>query len=105
MIDDHTRTNQELAGIAAPKGMQPPTTPSADQRAKIQQLNAASGQAFDRLYVDLMGVQAHQDTVRLFEQMSRDATDVDIKAFATKTLPALRHHLQMAQQLRTVIAG
>jgi putative membrane protein len=103
MIDDHMRTNQELAGLAAPKGIQPPTAPSAAQRAQLQQLTSADAQSFDRQYVELMGVKAHQDTIDLFQRQARDGADPDLRGFAARTLPALQHHLQMAQQLRGVM--
>jgi putative membrane protein len=52
-----------------------------------------------------MGVTAHEDTVKLFQKASADAKDPEVKAFATKTLPKLQHHLQMAQDLKKAVGG
>ena len=46
-----------------------------------------------------MQVSAHKDAVSLFERYSKDGDNPDLKAFASKTLPALKEHLQMAQNL------
>ena len=46
-----------------------------------------------------MQVSAHKDAVSLFERYSNGGDNADLKAWAGKTLPALRHHLEMAEQL------
>lgn len=101
MIDDHTKTGQELSALASAKGLQVPTEPSMVQKGKMKILEARDGASFDRHYAEAMGVEAHKDTIKLFEKAAKGADDADVKAFATKTLPALQHHLQAAQQLMT----
>lgn len=63
-------------------------------------LSSADGQDFDRRYAESMGVEAHRETIALFEKASKEARDPEVKAFATKTLPNLREHLQMAQSMQ-----
>ncbi len=99
MVDDHGKTGKELASLAASKGVQLPDGPSLMQKAKLKLLEAADGANFDRRYSETMGLAAHRDTIALFQKASTGARDPDIKAFATKTLPALRQHLEMAQKL------
>jgi putative membrane protein len=104
MVDDHTKANQELAALAASKGVDVPKEPSVAQKAKMKALSAADGANFDKRYADSMGVSAHQDTIKLFQKAATGANDPDVKAFATKTLPTLQHHLQMAQDLKSTTA-
>jgi putative membrane protein len=104
MVDDHTKTGQELAALAASKGVEVPKEPSVAQKAKLKMLSAADGANFDKRYADSMGVAAHQDTLKLFQKAAAGATDPDVKAFASKSLPTLQHHLQMAQELKTATA-
>lgn len=99
MVDDHTKTNSELSALAASKGVDVPTEPSLAQKAKLKLLSARDGDGFDRHYAESMGVEAHEDTIKLFKKASAEATDQEVKAFALKTLPALEHHLQMAKAL------
>jgi putative membrane protein len=101
MVDTHTKANEELTSLAASKGVEVPNEPSLMQRAKMRLLSAADGESFDRRYADSMGVNAHQDTVELFEKAAAEAKDPDIKAFAAKTLPTLQEHLQMAEDMKS----
>jgi putative membrane protein len=99
MVKDHTQTNQELAALAQARGVKLPDGPSMVQKGKMKLLSTADGADFDRRYAESMGIEAHRDTIELFEKASRNAKDAEIKAFAAGKLPALRHHLEMAQQL------
>ena len=82
--------------IARRKGISVDTAPTEDQRQAASKLSSATGADFDRTYTDEM-VQDHQKAVRLFEDYSHTGNDPDLKAFAAKVLPTLRHHLEMAQ--------
>jgi len=99
MIADHTKVAEELATLAKGKGYTPPTEPSLVQKAKLKTLDM-SDESFDKRYADQIGVSAHEDAVKLFEEAAKDAKDPEIKAFAAKTLPALQKHLEMGKALQ-----
>jgi putative membrane protein len=44
-------------------------------------------------------VDAHKDAVSLFERYADGEDNPALKGWAVKTLPALRNHLEMAEQL------
>jgi putative membrane protein len=46
-----------------------------------------------------MQVSAHKDAVSLFERYAKGGDNPKLKDWAGNTLPALQHHLQMAQEL------
>lgn len=100
MVDDHTKTNDELKALAASKNISLPTEPERRQQARIKGLQGLSGARFDARYAEQFGVKAHEDTVRLFMQASQKSKDAEVKAWVDKTLPALQNHLQMAKDLR-----
>jgi putative membrane protein len=102
MIADHTKLSHGMAALMSKKGFT--TTPSADS-ALVGKLQALKGQAFDRAYVEQIGVEAHQRAVDLFEQQSQSGTDAQLKAAAAKALPIIKHHLAMAQQLAGEMKG
>ena len=101
MITDHTKTSAELKGLVSSgkvKAELPTALDSADQ-SKLDKLNAASGNDFNSQF-DTMQVDAHKDAVSLFELYAKGGDNADLKNWAGKTLPALKHHLEMAQSLK-----
>ena len=98
MIQDHTMVNRELVALAQQKGYTPPTEPSLLQQAELKALSITDD-AFDTTYASRIGVAAHESAVKLFREGAAQAKDPDIKAFATKHLPALEQHLEMARAL------
>jgi putative membrane protein len=103
MIQDHSAVNRELMALAQQKGYMPPTEPSVMQQAELKTLNVTDD-SFDRLYASRIGVAAHESAVKLFREASFEAVDPDVRAFATKTLPALEQHLEMARSLQQSVS-
>jgi len=99
MIKDHTKANNNLMKIAAKKQMTLPTTPNAEQMQMMSQLQQASGAEFDRMYIQMAGIDSHQKMQGLFQSEISGGTDADLKSFASKTLPTVQKHLRMAQEM------
>ncbi len=93
MVDDHTKAANELKELAAKKGKELPADMDSSHKSTLEKLKGLSGADFDKAYVDAM-VDDHEDAVDLFENESEDGTDADTKAFAAKTLPTLKAHLE-----------
>ena len=70
-----------------------------DQKA-TNKLSTLSGDAFDREYISMM-VKDHEKDVKEFEKVSTKAKDADVRAFAAKTLPTLREHLQQVRDIQS----
>lgn len=99
MITDHTKVDGELKALAASKKVELPKGPSLKQRAELKLVGASDGAGFDERYAKSFGIKAHEETIELFEDASREAKDPEVKAWAAKTLPSLKHHLEMARAL------
>ncbi|MXV16650.1 DUF4142 domain-containing protein [Hufsiella ginkgonis] len=99
MASDHTKANEELMALAKSKNISLPAAVAEEQMKVKEDLSAKSGAAFDKAYVDVQ-VKDHKKTVDLFEKASKDASDPDLKAFATKTLPTLRTHLSTIEKIQ-----
>ena len=104
MVDDHTKANKELTALAAKKGVEVPAEPSVIQKGKLKMLGMADGAEFDQKYADQVGVEAHEETVELFQKAAMGAKDADVKAWANKTLPKLKMHLEMSRTLKSEVA-
>ncbi|MCK9688255.1 DUF4142 domain-containing protein [Scleromatobacter humisilvae] len=100
MVDDHGKAGTELKGLADQKGVKVSDTPSMTKKTEIKLLSERKGSSFDQHYADSIGVKAHQDTIKLFQKEVDKGSDADVKAWASKTLPTLQHHLEAAQALK-----
>ena len=98
MVDDHSKANEELMSLASSKGMTLPTALDEKHQKDVTKLSAMSGAEFDRAYSRMM-LSDHNKDVKEFEKQSTKGGDADLKAFASKTLPTLQEHLQMARAL------
>jgi putative membrane protein len=97
MVQDHTAANQRLLSLAEAGGNSPPTEMDQKHQAMLQQLSQLSGEEFDRQYMQGQ-VQDHQAAVKLFgSEATQPSGPVD--ALAGDLLPALREHLQMAEEI------
>ena len=129
MVKDHSRANLRLEKIAQAESLnlpdtnvfyvtindQPPKqatqlmaqTPQEAldaQRIAVQHLQALSGRDFDLAYASA-AVEDHTNAVQLFENASANLTDKKLQKFATRTLPTLREHYTMAQNLENEVNG
>jgi putative membrane protein len=98
MVDDHTKANEELKGLASKKGVSLPTELDQKHQAMQQKLEKMKGAEFDRAYMQHM-VQAHKDAVTLFQNEAKNGKDGEARAWAEKTLPTLQEHLKMATEI------
>ena len=100
MVDAHTKTTDELMGIVKSKNIKVdvPTKLDSEHQKLIDDLNSASAKDFDKTYASQQ-VEAHQNAVKLFKKYAENGDDPDVKQFATKTLPAIEHHLDEAKKL------
>jgi putative membrane protein len=100
MIDDHMKTSSELKRIvlAVSSKAEMPTQLDVAHQRKLDELDNARGQDFSSTYA-AQQVEAHKEAVSLFEQYANGGDQPDLKTWAAQTLPALKHHLEMAQQI------
>ncbi len=100
MVDEHTKVGEELRTLAAAKQQELPTEPSMLQKGKEMIIAGLGDETFDRRYLNQMGVEAYKSAIPLYEKTALESRDPEVKAFASKHLPALREHLQTAQDLK-----
>jgi putative membrane protein len=99
MVSDHTQAQSELAGIAGKEGVALVQSVDTEHARTNERLAGLSGPTFDSAYMNGQLLD-HQAAIQLFQQESSLGRDSLARIYATKYLPKLRHHLEMAQQLR-----
>jgi putative membrane protein len=99
MVTDHTKANTELKAVAAKKNVTVSATPMEKHQKHIDELKTKKGAEFDKAYVDMM-VDDHKEDIDKFEDEVNKGNDSNVKAFASKTLPVLKKHLEHAQKIK-----
>ncbi|QQL49435.1 DUF4142 domain-containing protein [Mucilaginibacter ginkgonis] len=96
MVQDHSRSEQQLMQLASRKGYNLPPAATGNIQPDLQLMEA--GNKIDPLYVHKM-VSAHNNTVQTFENYATVGKDPDVRKFAQDMLPALRHHLMEIKEI------
>ena len=100
MVTDHTKTSTELKGLVSGGKVEAtlPTALDSPHQSKLDKLKSTSGKDFSSDYNSYQ-VSAHEDAVSLLERYAKGGENAALKDWAGKTLPALKHHLDMAKEL------
>ena len=72
-----------------------PTTLTDDAKDNLAKLNKKSGATFNNEYCEKM-VEGHKEAIELFERASLECADLDVREWASSTLPTLRVNLVYA---------
>ena len=96
---DHTAVNEQVKSLAGQRNVSLPAAPSEDKQKMYSDMEKMTGKAFDKEYISMM-VKSHNDGISLFEDTKANASDIDVKNFADKTLPALKMHLDSAKAIQ-----
>lgn len=101
MVTDHTKTSTELKALVTSGKVQAelPAQIDSSHQSKLEKLQGLTGADFNKQYQSDQ-VDAHKEAISLFERYSKGGEIQDLKAWAATTLPTLRGHLQMAENLK-----
>lgn len=96
LVTDHTANLNKVQALAGKLGVSLP----GDDAKMVNSMPIASesGTQFDHNFAKL-GVEDHQKDIAEFEKEINSGTNPEVKAYARETLPTLREHLQLAEQL------
>jgi putative membrane protein len=98
MVTDHSQLGQRLQQLASNLNVTPEQQLGPEQQNTVSRLEKLSGKAFDREYMKAM-VSDHGKDISEFERVANQATNTDIKQFASEALPMLREHQRLAREI------
>lgn len=99
MIDEHTKAEQDLEGIASKNSLTLPQDMSPQQKTQQDRLSKLSGAQFDRAYMRMM-VMDHTRVGNALERESHKVSaNADLKDYATRMYPGVSDHLTMAKTI------
>ena len=98
MVQDHTKASQEISKLAAALGVTLTETKTDGRHVAKAKLSSLSGRAFERAYLKLE-VAGHQKNVSEFTAKSKALKNIQVREWASATLPVLKEHLSLVKDL------
>jgi putative membrane protein len=104
LINDHTRTTQQIAAAAQAAGLMAPAPVLLPQhQAMLDQLRAAPMGTFDTAFRDAQ-INAHQQALALHQNYAASGDVPALRTVAAGAVPVIQGHLNMAQSLNVMVA-
>lgn len=98
IVIDHTKANEQMKSIAMTKTMAMPDSLSKAGQQHYDDLSKLTGSRFDSAYVQLV-ITEHKKAIDAFRTQEESGSDPEVRNWASMTLPVLKHHLMIAQDL------
>ena len=103
MVRDHQAAGEELRQIANTASANATTPMRNETNEELTELREEmaklTGRDFDRRYIDEM-IDDHEEAVQDLEGKAENASHPEVKAWAAKTLPKVRQHLERAKSIK-----
>ncbi|UUR07911.1 DUF4142 domain-containing protein [Sphingomonas glaciei] len=99
MIDEHTKSSNELKAACCQNGIVIPAALPADKQAKLDALKGLSGAAFDRQYLADQRA-GHQDTLAKVNAYLTAAPAGPLKDHAAKVTGIVQKHLNFLENIK-----
>lgn len=98
MVKDHTAMGDDVKSVAASDNVDLPSDIGLKAKASYKMLEMKKGADFDKAYMSAM-IKDHKNDIAAFQKEANSGKDPNVKALASKALPKLREHLQMAENV------
>jgi putative membrane protein len=95
LVEDHTKSNQELVALAVKKGVEMTLEPTGAQKKMLANFKDKSGAEFDKELMEHVR-KDHEKGLHQFIDAAQDSKDMDIKTFALKNVGVMEQHHTMA---------
>jgi putative membrane protein len=104
MVTDHSKAGDDLKSVAQKEGMILPIDISKQDQDTYDRLSQLHGAQFDKEYAQDM-VKDHQKDIADFQKEASSGKNASLTDFATRTLPTLKNHLRMAQDVEHKVSA
>jgi putative membrane protein len=94
---DHAAANQKATDAAKSLGMDPPTGPSAKQKADYDRMSKTSGTEFDKMFATHM-IADHRKDIAEYKKASKMKDSAG--EYASREIDTLQKHLDTAESLK-----
>jgi putative membrane protein len=100
MADDRQKAHEELTQLASKQGVTVPDALDSKHKGKVDKLAKLDGQNFDKAFLKEVTHDNGED-VADFQAEANGGSDAAVKSFATRVLPMIQAHAQMARDIQS----
>lgn len=97
LMKDQDALMQEIKSIAAAKNLTLPSEISMKKAEELNRMKSISGQTFERRFRRMI-IKDHKRDIDYFKK-ALESSDTQIRDFATRYLPLVEEHLELAREL------
>ena len=105
MVDDHTKAEQDLEGVASKNNWTLPSDVNAMQKGEQQRMEKLKGAEFDRAYMQMMVKDHVKDVVEFRKEANSTMANSDLRDYAKRTYPVLDDHLTNAKAVNDSLSS
>ncbi|MFY0483044.1 DUF4142 domain-containing protein [Flavobacterium sp. PLA-1-15] len=99
LVDDHTKSWNELKAVAEQKQITLPAAITEEGQDDYNKLNEKTGHDFDKKFAEMM-VDGHKKALDKAQKASEKANDAEIRTWAAAKIVSLTAHRDHAQMLK-----
>ena len=99
ILADHKKSLSDLKMLANEKTITLPTKVNEEGRKEYDSLNKVASVDFDKKFIEVM-TEGHDEAIEKMTEISKNATDDDIKEWASDQIVTLTSHYKEAKKLQ-----
>lgn len=96
IVQDHTKSNEELKTLVTLKNISIPTSLSEKGQKAYDHLSKKEGKSFDKAYTHCM-VKSHKKAICKFKKQAKKGDDAELRSWASNSVLKLEHHKEMSK--------
>lgn len=98
IVKEHSNTSKEIKKLASDKNIVLPKSLINKHQELVIDVTAENGKNFDKKYMDVL-LEDHKEDIEKFQVLADQGNDAELKAFASKALPVLIKHKELAEEI------
>ena len=104
-LNTHTKALDGLRRIVAGRGFKFPAAPTGRHADMVTKLSGVAAAEREDAFVQRFGVDAHKETISLYERHAKEGVDPALRKHALDVLALLRERMAAAQKLMHAASG
>jgi putative membrane protein len=99
LLRDHTQAAEQLRRLVSARGVKLSPVATGRHADMVTTLAGVTPRDLDGAFLQRFGLDAHKETIALFERHANEGKDPELRRYAQQSLATLREHMAAAHKL------